>query len=133
MEAVAQSSGYCNCVQAGELIGSQVVPGDTPFTAEVAWIRPRVDGTHGHDEPKPVGGGYFSSSPAAGKRYSVLGGDERRIGRSQGLGTDEVLLDPAQPGAAKGRDIASNQGFEARIGGLGKQHSANSRRDILRS
>ena len=31
MEAVAQSSGYCNCVQASELIGSQLVPGDTPF------------------------------------------------------------------------------------------------------
>ena len=95
MEAVAQSSGHCNCVQAGELIGSQVVPGDTPFTAEVAWIRPRVDRAHGHDEPKPVGGGDLSSSPATGERYGVLSGDERRVGRRQGLGTDEVLLDPA--------------------------------------
>ena len=84
MEAVAQSSGYCDCVQASELIGSQVVPGDATLTTEVAWIRPRVDRAHGHDESKPVGGGDLSSSPATGERYGVLGGDERRIGHRQG-------------------------------------------------
>ena len=127
MEAVAQSAWNGKGVQTGELIRRQVVPGDAPLTTEIAWIRPRVDRAYRRDEAKPVGGSDFSASPTASERYGILGNDEGGTDRCQGLGADEVLLHPTQPGAAECGHIAANQRLKTCIGGLGKQDCTDSR------
>ena len=113
-QAVAQGAGHGDAVQAGELVGDEVVERDPALLAEVARVRPGVDGADRHHEAQPVGGCDVAAAPGAGERDAVLGGDQAGIGPGQGLGPDVVLPHPAQPRAAQRRVVAPDQRLEAR-------------------
>ena len=83
-------------MQAGELIGDEVVVGDAATDAEVLRVGPRVHGAHGHDEAQAVGGGNLATAPGVGQRDPVLRRDQARVRRGQGLVAQVILADPGQ-------------------------------------
>ena len=68
VEAVAQRAGHGDGVQAGELVGDEIVVGDPALAAEVARVRPGVDRAHRHDEAQAVGRCHLAAAPAPGQR-----------------------------------------------------------------
>lgn len=62
-----------NGTKAGHLIMEIVQPGQAAAVAEVARIRPVVDGGNGHHEPHPISARQQAGTPARGKVKRGLG------------------------------------------------------------
>src|SRR3954452_7712026 len=114
VEAVAQRAGDGDCVQAGVLVGSKIIPGDTAHAAKVARVRPRVNRPDRHDKAQAIGGRDLSAAPASGEWHGVLGRDQRGVGGRQRLGAQEVLLDPTHPRASERGQV---EPWQARVDG----------------
>ena len=79
-QAVAQRARDGDAVQAGELVGDKVVERDPALLAEVARVRPGVDGADRYDEAQAIGGRHFTPAPGLRERDAGLRGDEGCIG-----------------------------------------------------
>ena len=73
-QAVAQRPRDRNAVQAGELIGHEVVVGDAPADTEVLGVGPRVHGAHRHHEAQAVGAALKTSGCELIFRDNASGG-----------------------------------------------------------
>ena len=129
-QAVAQGAGHGDAVQAGELVGDQVVERDPALLAEVARVRPGMDRANRHHEAQPVGGRHVAAAPGLGERDAVLGGDQRGVGAGQRFGPDVVLPHPAQSRPAQCGRVEPDQRLEPRIARLGQQHGADAGGDV---
>jgi len=86
-----------DAVQAGELVGGEVVIGDAARGPEVLAVIAGVDGAHRHHKAQPVGRGDLAASPGLRQANSGLGLDQFCIGGGDGLGAHEVVAYPLQP------------------------------------
>ena len=116
--------GIDDAVEAGELVGGEVVVGDAAAGAEVLAVGAGVDGADRDDEPQAVGRGDLAAAPGLRQRDLGLGVDQPGVGAGQGLGPDVVLLDPGQPAAGQGRDVGADQRLQPDVARLGQQHRA---------
>ena len=66
-----------------------------------------------------------------GDRQSVLRRDDSGVGGGDGLGPDEVLADPGQPGAAERWLVGADHRLEADVAGLGDQRTAQAGGELL--
>ena len=130
-QAVAQCAGHHDGVQAGELVGDEVVVGDAAAGAEVLGIGSGVDGVAGCDEADAVGRGHLAASPDVGDRQGVLRRDDPGVGGSDSFGPNEVLADPGQPVAAECRLVGADHWLEADVAGLGDQRTAQAGGELL--
>ena len=101
-QAVAQRPRDRNAVQAGALIGHEVVEGDAPADTEVLGGG-RVHGAPRHHEAPAVGGGHLTPAPGARPGDPGVRRDEARGRRAHGLVAQVMLADPGQAIAPRGR------------------------------
>ncbi|MNR37526.1 hypothetical protein D3C85_1555520 [compost metagenome] len=80
-QAVAQRAGHGDGVEAGELVGNQVVPGDTPAGAEILRIGAGMHGAHRYDEAHAIGGGDLAATPDLGQFQLALRSDQDGVSR----------------------------------------------------
>ncbi|KWV90339.1 hypothetical protein PFLmoz3_00028 [Pseudomonas fluorescens] len=71
-QAVAQGAGHGDGVEAGELIGNQVVPGDAPAGAEILRVGASMHGAHRYHEAHAIGGGDLAAAPDLGQLQLAL-------------------------------------------------------------
>ena len=119
-----------DAVQAGELVGDQVVERDSALLAEVVRVRTGVNGADRHHEAEAVGRRHLAAAPSPGERDAVLSGDQGSVGARQRLGPDVVLPDPAQSRAAQCGHVEPDHRLESRIASFREQHGADAGRDI---
>ena len=93
-QAVAQSAGQGDGVQAGELVGDQIVVSHSPPGTKVLGVVSGVDCPHGHHKTHAVGGGDFPATPGAGQGDLVLRGRQACVGGNQGVVPHIILVDP---------------------------------------
>ena len=113
-------------MQAGELIGHEVVAGDAPADTEVLGVGPRVHGAHRHHEAQAVGGGHLTTAPGARQGDPGLRRDEARVRRAQGLVAQVILADPGQAIAPQALSLVAHEWLEAGVAGFRQQHGAPS-------
>ena len=101
-------------MQAGELIGHEVVAGDAPADTEVLGVGPRVHGAHRHHEAQAVGGGHLTTAPGARQGDPGLRRDEARVRRAQGLVAQVILADPGQAIAPQALSLVAHEWLEGR-------------------
>ena len=85
----------------------------------------------GCDEADAVGRGDFAASPDVGDRQGVLRRHDTGVGGGNGVGPDEVLADPGQPGAAECRLVGADHRLEADVAGLRDQRAAQAGGELL--
>ena len=93
-EAVSQRAGDHDGVQAGELVGNEIVVGDAVFVAKVLGIGASMERADRNDEAEAIGRCYFTAAPGLYKRDSILCGDQAGIRLGQGFVPNEVLVYP---------------------------------------
>lgn len=82
---IAQRSGNDDSVEAGKLVGREVVVRDAALLTEVPRIGSGVHRPNRGDETKPVGGGHLTPSPGPRERNPRLGVHKAGIGAREGL------------------------------------------------
>jgi len=92
-----------------------------------------MNGADRHDEPQSIGGRHFTAAPFSRQGDGVLRRDQSGVCGGQRLGAQEVLLDPAEPGASKCRGIDANQRLESGIGRFGDKNGADAGCDVFRA
>jgi len=80
-QAVAQRAGHGDGVEAGELVGNQVVPGDAPAGAEILRVGAGMHGAHRYDEAHAIGGSDLTAAPDLGQLQLALCADQNGVGR----------------------------------------------------
>ena len=123
-ETVAQGSRHDGSVEAGELIGEHVVPGEAARPAIIFWVGSGMDGACRSDETHAVGRGDFAGTPMLDKRQFAVGCDNEGAGGVERFRADEVLADPGKPVAAQGWNILTDHRFKPDIAGLANQSGA---------
>ena len=123
-QAVAQGAGHRDRVEAGALIGEQVVPGDAATAVEILRVRSGVEASHGDHEAHAVGGCHIAAAPGSRQRDAILCGDQHRIGRDERVVAQVDLVDPHEPIAAQRWRLGANEWFGTGIACLGEQHRA---------
>lgn len=127
-----QGAGHGDGVQAGELVGHEVIVGDAAFGAEALRVGAGVDGAHRYQEAQPVGGGDIAATPPPRQVDAVLGGDKAGIGQGQGFCPQIILPNPAQARPPERRQVRAYQRFQAGVARLAQQHGTQRRRQVLR-
>jgi hypothetical protein len=130
-QAVAQGARHHDGVQSGELIGDEVVVGDAAASAKVFRIGAGMDSTARRHEADAVGRGHLATSPDVGDRQSVLCRHDSGVGCGDGLGPDEVLADPGQPGTAERWLVGADHRLEADVAGLGDQRTTEAGSELF--
>ena len=117
-------------MEAGELVGGEIVIGDAAIGVEVFAIGASIDRADGHDKPQAIRGRHFPSTPALGQGHGGLGIDQTGIGPGEGLGPEIVLLHPTEPATRQRGNIRADHGFEANITGFREQDRAETDRQV---
>ena len=95
-QAVAQSAGHDDRVQAGELVGDEVVVRDATAGAEIFWVGSSMYGARRRGEAHAIRRSDTPRAPELHERQRGVCGDDPRTGGGEGFWTDEVLTDPGQ-------------------------------------
>ena len=78
-QRIAERAGHDNAMEAGKLVGGEVVVGDSSIRPEVFAVGPSVDGADRDDKPQAIGGGDISAAPFLGQRQRSLGVTSRAL------------------------------------------------------
>jgi hypothetical protein len=98
-----------------------VEPGHAPLGPEVLAVGAGERGGDRDDEPHPVDGGDQAAAPCLREGKPGLPGDQRGVGRRQGLGPHVVLEDVRQPGVLQCRDALLGDRPVPDVHGVGGQ------------